>query len=270
MGGSKLDNAKAGAKTLVDTVGDDVNVGLVQFSSGAGAVSDLTTSKSQTKSDIDSLSAGGTTNVGAGIDAGQNLLTDDTRGARSGVNKVLVVLGNGQSSTGRSEATAAKDAGTTIYTIAYGTGADENLMEDISSPPKIDDGSITDDDQFAFISGETDISGVFSGIGGRITSGEEVFFQGSLREALTALEDPDGQGVPLEGNVPAGQAGGTGRDCFDGQGAVHYVGFAWWLPVDHGNEVQSDSATFDLGFYTEQCRHNDGGGMNSEQVDGGA
>jgi hypothetical protein len=41
----------------------------------------------------------------------------------------------------------------------------------------------------------------------------------------------------------------------------------WWLPIDHGNQVQSDSATFDLGFYTEQCRHNDGSGMNTDQVD---
>jgi hypothetical protein len=34
------------------------------------------------------------------------------------------------------------------------------------------------------------------------------------------------------------------------------VSVVWWLPIDHGNEVQSDSVTFDLGFYTEQCRHN--------------
>jgi len=39
---------------------------------------------------------------------------------------------------------------------------------------------------------------------------------------------------------------------------VHEVSVVWWLPIDHGNQVQSDSATFDLGFYTEQCRHNDG------------
>ena len=38
----------------------------------------------------------------------------------------------------------------------------------------------------------------------------------------------------------------------------------WWLPINHGNQVQSDSATFDLGFYTEQCRHNDGEGMAPE------
>ncbi|MEF8856523.1 MAG: hypothetical protein V5A16_03785 [Haloplanus sp.] len=36
------------------------------------------------------------------------------------------------------------------------------------------------------------------------------------------------------------------------------------MPIDHGNEIQSDSATFDLGLYAEQCRHNDGSGMNDE------
>jgi hypothetical protein len=52
-----------------------------------------------------------------------------------------------------------------------------------------------------------------------------------------------------------------GGNCFSA-GTTHSVAFAWWVPVDHGNEIQGDSATFDLGFYTEQCRHNsaDGGG----------
>jgi hypothetical protein len=31
--------------------------------------------------------------------------------------------------------------------------------------------------------------------------------------------------------------------------------------------MQSDRATFDLGFYTEQCRHNDGSGMDDAPVD---
>jgi predicted ribosomally synthesized peptide with SipW-like signal peptide len=50
---------------------------------------------------------------------------------------------------------------------------------------------------------------------------------------------------------------GEELECFNGSD-TYYVGFAWWLPVDHGNEVQTDSVSFDLGFYAEQCRHNDG------------
>jgi predicted ribosomally synthesized peptide with SipW-like signal peptide len=35
-----------------------------------------------------------------------------------------------------------------------------------------------------------------------------------------------------------------------------FIGFEWCLPTDVGNEVQGDSVSFDLSFYTEQCRHN--------------
>ena len=82
--------------------------------------------------------------------------------------------------------------------------------------------------------------------------------QSTLREFLSALSD--GQGIPLDGDIAAEEGGGTGRECFSGT-TDHYLSVFWWLPIDHGNQVQSDSATFDLGFYTEQCRHNDGEGM---------
>jgi hypothetical protein len=45
---------------------------------------------------------------------------------------------------------------------------------------------------------------------------------------------------------------------------TQHIGFAWYLPVDHANEIQTDSVSFDLGFYTEQCRHNDGSGQAPE------
>jgi predicted ribosomally synthesized peptide with SipW-like signal peptide len=54
--------------------------------------------------------------------------------------------------------------------------------------------------------------------------------------------------------------------CFRGE-TEFSAAFAWWVPVDHGNEIQSDSVEFDLGFYTEQCRHNDGSGMNDARID---
>ncbi|MEF8778470.1 MAG: SipW-dependent-type signal peptide-containing protein [Natronomonas sp.] len=90
----------------------------------------------------------------------------------------------------------------------------------------------------------------------------------SLRDFLGYLETPaEGQdvaGIPLDGEATAG-----GRDCFaardiDGNLVEHCIGLSWWLPVDHANEIQTDSVGFDLGFYTEQCRHNDGEGMAPE------
>ena len=102
-----------------------------------------------------------------------------------------------------------------------------------------------------------------------VSSGsEEKIFTGSLRETLLVLEEgaagplqiEDDIGIPLEGDLPAEQGGGTGRNCYS-PNTRHCIGFAWWLPVDHANEIQTDSVTFDLSFYTEQCRHNDGSGM---------
>ncbi|MDS0475080.1 SipW-dependent-type signal peptide-containing protein [Natrinema sp. 1APR25-10V2] len=65
---------------------------------------------------------------------------------------------------------------------------------------------------------------------------------------------------------PDGGNGDGERECFVNS-TTYYVGFSWWLPVDHANEIQTDSASFDIGFYTEQCRHNDGSGMRPETDD---
>jgi hypothetical protein len=83
---------------------------------------------------------------------------------------------------------------------------------------------------------------------------------GSLRDILSALND--GFGVPLQGNIPAEEGGGSGEQGCFAAATTHSVAFAWWVPVDHGNEIQTDSATFSLGFYTEQCRHNPGTGQS--------
>ncbi len=55
----------------------------------------------------------------------------------------------------------------------------------------------------------------------------------------------------------SGEASGTPDRCFPGR-ETYCVGFEWRLPERVGNEVQSDSVSFDLGFYAEQCRNNDG------------
>jgi predicted ribosomally synthesized peptide with SipW-like signal peptide len=74
------------------------------------------------------------------------------------------------------------------------------------------------------------------------------------------------RGIGLAGDLPAEDGGGMGRNCFSGE-TSHYASVVWWLPIDHGNQVQSDAAQFDLGFYTEQCRHNEAGAMNDDQPD---
>ena len=52
------------------------------------------------------------------------------------------------------------------------------------------------------------------------------------------------------------------RFCFEPNASAGQLGLVTALPADHANEIQSDSLTADVTFYTEQCRHNDGSGMN--------
>jgi predicted ribosomally synthesized peptide with SipW-like signal peptide len=128
---------------------------------------------------------------------------------------------------------------------------------------------------FAYVVGLGDLSGVAEDIVALVTVPEEVFFQGTLREALAALSGNDGRGVPLDGNRStafdelAGPENDPARDPFAGEGMTHYVGFQWWLPIDHANQIQTDSVSFDVGFYTEQGRHNDGAGMVPESTPNG-
>ena len=48
----------------------------------------------------------------------------------------------------------------------------------------------------------------------------------------------------------------NGPTCTEAS-TTRYIGFEWHLPLDVGNEIQNDRLEFDLGFFTEQCRHND-------------
>jgi len=50
------------------------------------------------------------------------------------------------------------------------------------------------------------------------------------------------------------------RDSF-AKSTEHDISLSWNVPTDVGNEIQGDSVTFDLGFYTEQARHNSGSGI---------
>jgi predicted ribosomally synthesized peptide with SipW-like signal peptide len=105
---------------------------------------------------------------------------------------------------------------------------------------------------------------------------EQVFLEGTLREVLDGLSS--GKGVPLDGdestntdfNETSDPPNDADRDCYTAADDVHYIGFEWWVPRSVGNEIQSDSVTFDLGFYTEQCRNNDGSGGSGDGGDGSA
>jgi len=100
-----------------------------------------------------------------------------------------------------------------------------------------------------------------------VDAGEAVLLGGNddltanptLRQFLALLSTGDGIPLDGDGNVEAGTAG---RACFENS-TTYYVGVRWDLPIDHANQIQSDSVSFGVGFYAEQCRHNDGRGSGT-------
>ena len=290
MSGGALSDAKDAAKNLIDAVGDNAQVSVVGFDSNVTMYQQLTTNKGAAKTAVDQLAAGGSTNIEEAIDIAHEEVdghdvhpTYDASGNdRDGAESIIVLLTDGspnvdvgydddstttpfESEFGEADpsdnADFAKDVDphvNTIYTVGFGgvsSGSDEaDLLEYMASDP-----------DKAFIGAQSELFEIFSNIAQQI-AGEEAFFRGSLRELLEELST--GNGIPLDGDRTSsfdelqGDPTAPERDCFV-ESTTNAVGLAWWLPVDHGNEVQSDSVTFDLGFYTEQCRHNDGGGMES-------
>jgi hypothetical protein len=88
-------------------------------------------------------------------------------------------------------------------------------------------------------------------------------WSGSLAGLLEELE----AGLPLDGGVvepgeePIGFPELGTQGCFAGtgeEGENYCLCFDWEVPEDVGNVIQSDSLSFDLTLYAEQCRHNDG------------
>ncbi|RLM53631.1 VWA domain-containing protein [Halobellus sp. Atlit-31R] len=170
------------------------------------------------------------------------IVSDTVRGNTTRIATVFV---------GEDDSTDAMSQGATS---TYGT-LPNYLESEIASPG------------FNFTVAFADLEGLAQQLQEAIVVGEEVFFLGTLSEALDRLGG--GNGIPLDGDLTTAfdelTDGPTdeGRECFP-SGSTHCVGFEWWLPLNHANQIQSDSVSFDLGFYTEQCRHNDGSGPDAE------
>ena len=91
----------------------------------------------------------------------------------------------------------------------------------------------------------------------------EPIVTGSLREVLLALR----AGVPLYGDGDP-DAPIANRPAFEGveepfvgdepNVAETCICLEWEVPTTVGNEIQTDSVAFDIEFYAEQSRHNDG------------
>jgi len=211
------------------------------------------------------------TYIGEGVDDAQDELATN---GRPGVEKQNIVLSDGESFNGTgttafsSPTDAADDAraaspspATNVYTInvngsastllamagaAGSTGGDEVFFNDLDDP--------------------LNIPTVFGNLAAQATQ-EKIIMEDTLANVLSELAD--GNGIPLDGNRATlydelnDPANDPDRDAFRGDGVMHCVALEWELPFEVGNEIQGDTVAFDLGFYTEQERHNDGAGVSA-------
>lgn len=276
MAGDRNDDAIAAGNLLAEQIinADSNNSVGVTFFSGDGYDNGAQLQQSvghanaddvaATQSVINTLPAdGNNTAIGEGI-----LTADeDLANCPPDTQHVMIVITDGENNVGTSPSAAADDVtgpdgdDHTDEIFAVGTGqADDGVLSGFARP--------NDDVHKAFASDSAELNEILAQIA-QVLIGEEMFFEGSLRELLTAVSTDNG--IPLDGNRASDFAEVDGdnlpnpgdhadRDPYVAS-TTNMVGVSWWLPVDHANEIQTDSVEFDLGFYTEQARHNSGAGQ---------
>ena len=218
MGGTNIEEAKAGARTLVDSLNDTDQSAYISFAGGASLDQNLTTNKTAVKEAINATVASGSTNMASGVEIAREELINGTN-ARPGAQKVMVVLGDGDVNT---DGSAAKADGIRIISIAL-AGADQE-MEDLASSP----------DDYYESPTASDLQQVFEDISGTICRSASNLEEGILLDA-----DPGTDEV----------------DAFVNS-TTRYIGFKWEMPLEVGNKVQTDSFVANLDFYAEQERNN--------------
>jgi len=148
---------------------------------------------------------------------------------------------------------------TNVYTVSVGS-ANDSVLQVMAGPA---DGAGNGPQFFYDVDDPTAIPTVFGVLAEQFV-GEKIIIEDSLATVLGELSS--GNGIPLDGHVLTlyGElnepATDTNRDAFEGNGLMYCIGLSWELPFAVGNEAQGDTVAFDVGFYTEQERNNDGSG----------
>ncbi|MFC7078228.1 vWA domain-containing protein [Haloarcula halophila] len=209
------------------------------------------------------------TYIGEGVDDAQDELAAN---GRSGVDASNIVLSDGESFNGtgstqfsfpQDAATDARSASpspaTDLYTVSVGS-ANDSVLQDMAGAA----GGPGSNPLFFFdVDDPVTIPTVFGVLASQFVA-EKVIMEDTLDNVLAAMAA--GNGIPLDGNVLtvydelSDPPTDEDRDAFEGNGLMYCVALSWELPFEVGNEVQGDTLGFDLGFYTEQERNNDGSG----------
>jgi uncharacterized protein YegL len=269
---SERSQIRTGATQLVNSSDADNNGtleiphGLVAFDESAAIAHPLTTNESAIVDEINGTDAdsngetygddsGNTDLAGAIQDSVQVYENDGGDVCPPGADKYITLLTDGEDTVDgdaavESAADAAKAAGYTLIVIGVGLSASSaNFLENEVASEDAGGNPLFFGVEFG------GVQSAFDQIERIIGAGEEEIFQGSLRELLNS-GIASGNGIPLDTD--------TSSEAFDAteNSNTRFVGFEWWVPPNGLNEIQTDSATFDLGFYTEQERNNSAPGSS--------
>ncbi|WP_318567177.1 S8 family serine peptidase [Salinigranum marinum] len=137
FGSGKLAAAQDSATIFVNLMSNSDEVAVVSYSDNARTdlpISRVGGNRSRARGEIDSLRATGSTNIGAGMLDARAELDRASQGSR----KAAVLLTDGENNQGYSDDGVRQLASTfaardyCVYTIAFGSGADEQLLRDIA------------------------------------------------------------------------------------------------------------------------------------------
>ena len=141
---SRLDAAKEAARTFIDQVAPDVEVGLVSFSGEVSIEVDPTLDRSRLDDGIDDLQLSESTAIGDALATGTSLLVrlaGDSASDESKAPGAIVLLSDGETTVGIPTETGAQraaDARIPVFTIAFGTAegsiTDPQTGEEIPVP----------------------------------------------------------------------------------------------------------------------------------------
>jgi Ca-activated chloride channel family protein len=122
---TRLDAARAAARTLIDRLPANTRVGLVSFSTSANVAAPLTQNRQDVLTALDYLQAGGATATGDALTLAIAQLAPTTSGATSGRPPAMIVLltdgGSNRGSDPLAAAARAKIAGIPIITVGVGS-----------------------------------------------------------------------------------------------------------------------------------------------------
>jgi RHS repeat-associated protein len=212
MAGQKLTDAKNAAKSFVDAVHLDIDqVGVASFSTSATLDYPLSDDGPAIKAAIDALIASGNTNIGSGITVAHQELVGPHHDPDAA--PIIVLLTDGQNTTGDpfGPAATAKAEGTRIIAIGLGGDVNEAELRQIVS------GS-TD---YYFAPTSAELSGVYAIIAGTICSNEPPVVSAGTDQSITlpaaasllgeASDDgqPPGGALTVQWSLVSGPAGGT-------------------------------------------------------------